>query len=316
MLHTPGTSGILAYATLAGGGHLEAEVEAEIDRPRRGEPCSTWRGFGGRALLRFMRRGHLDAAWWGEVEKRSQWWSYDLFNGVAGLAPLLAIIAASDRRSHAITRRVFERTARTLSWLLDRHEAGQSVPLGLAHGVAGLLLAVEQCGTLLNRDVARLRERTAGVLLESALESPDGHRWPTRSRQTTLGPIHGLCDGAPGIAFTAIFGLRYSGDTRYQPLLELAVPSLLDARGVPDWCCGALGRAEVLIEASRLTQDAEFLTLAAKLVDVVKPASFALLNWGWGQAGLAFTRLRLIDETLRLPGYPHDLSPLPWGHSK
>ena len=71
------------------------------------------------------------------------------------------------------------------------------------------------------------------------------------------------------------------------------------------FCCGLLGRIEVLIEAYRVTDDRALLKLAKNLFDTIDPLRFADRSWQRGSVGLRFTQLRLeAPDEVDLPGLP------------
>jgi hypothetical protein len=120
--------------------------------------------------------------------------------------------------------------------------------VGLAHGIVGTLLAYEIGCKLLREDGTVLRHHAVAQLSDWAISIPAGAVWPdwTRSRRS---PIHGLCNGAPGVCFAALLGYRYSGDNIYVPLIDQSIVTVPFHTPVESLCCGTLGRVEVLVEA-------------------------------------------------------------------
>lgn len=142
------------------------------------------------------------------------------------------------------------------------------VYLGLAHGIAGQLLAIESCRNSFGLAVSPgLRRRTLAALERSAVTVHDhgGLFWPARSG-TRVVDSHGWCHGAPGIGLAlaacfALSGWRGYGRVASRALLAAALP----VNTSPSICCGALGQVQILVEAARLSGDGRWLAEADRM---------------------------------------------------
>lgn len=264
--------------------------------------CSAWHGTGGVALLHHRAGRTVGSHLWDELERAAHAErEEDLYLGVAGIAPVLAATAATNvERARAIGVTVLDRCRRFL-------ERDGTVTLGFAHGLAGVLVSLEQCAALLGvgDEVKAVRHATLSRLESKALDVDGFALWAMTTDDRAPGEVHGICHGAPGICLAAILGWRYSGDDRYASLVDLSLPSVPIVTSANSFCCGTLGRIEVLIEAYRLTKDETLLSLARQLFSQVDPSAFRSERWSDGRGGHRFTRDRLESPmTLDLPGYP------------
>ncbi|HEX3758922.1 MAG TPA: lanthionine synthetase LanC family protein [Kofleriaceae bacterium] len=185
-----------------------------------------------------------------------------------------------------------------------------AVQLGLAHGLAGLLLALESGRQVFGLAIgAGLRRRTLAALERAAfrVRGRDGLFWPIRTRSETV-DAHGWCHGAPGIglALGACFAL--SGWRGYLALSRRALAGAASpVTDIPSICCGALGQVQVLVEAARLFGDGAWLDHAERLARRLRPRCAAdprRARGLWkGRSGYSFVAWRLAaPEAVPFPG--------------
>jgi type 2 lantibiotic biosynthesis protein LanM len=147
--------------------------------------------------------------------------------------------------------------------------------VGFAHGAAGIACALARLFASTNDDAyRRAARRTYGWVRRCYLPGPAN--WPvavTRDGSAAQGLMNGWCHGAPGVALSAIV----AAGARRSPAIVRGIESAL--QGVAEWrpaqadhlCCGALGRAEVLLAAGERLGRADAIdqarALAARVVD-------------------------------------------------
>jgi hypothetical protein len=171
--------------------------------------------------------------------------------------------------------------------------------LGLAHGTAGYLLALELGAARfgLRRD-ADLIERGFDHLARHRVVVPGGGAlWPDVPGGQDY--RHGWCSGGPGIALALDACARLSGEEGYRQLFEEAAPMI--AR-VPSTnrtvCCGRAGRADILVELYRRSGEVRWLDQArAVIAEPVHQSYGAKVRYGlWqGAAGTRYVTHRLAD---------------------
>lgn len=274
--------------------------------------CSAWGGFGAQLILSQLATGTVSQRLWRRFARAATHTSHaDFYRGLDGALPVLAALGGTHgarvtRLAHQAHRRVGRRLARSL----DQHDRGASVNVGLAHGVAGALLAYEIGCALLRKDGTRLRHRTITHLAAWAIATPAGALWPETSRPAKPPHVHGLCNGAPGVCLAALLGFRYSGDEAYAPLIDQAIVTVPVRTPVESLCCGTLGRVEALIEAYRTTEDDRFLDLARQVFAQVDVARLSGASWQHGPLAHRLTALRLSAPLeVDLPGLPMEIRP-------
>ncbi len=235
----------------------------------------------------------------------------DVMFGDAG-----ALLAAAEIAVHLpgqvparFVRALHERCRRDLVRRLA-YAVTRPVQLGLAHGLVGLLLAVEAGRRMFGLTVtAGLRRRTLAALERSAFRvtGRDGLFWPIRAHSATV-DAHGWCHGAPGIglALGACFALS---DWRgYHALARRALAGTASpVTDIPSICCGALGQIQVLVEAARLFGDGAWLDHAGRLARRLRPRCAAdprRARGLWkGRSGYSFVAWRLAaPECVPFPG--------------
>ncbi len=273
------------YATgLLGHDRLFAAFMERRAPPRRvrADSCSSWGGFGGVVLVEAARGPVRADTWRTFVALIENAEKTDFFQGLDGAVPALAAAAKQKPDGPAVVELVFGRVAENLERQLRAHDAGASINLGFAHGVAGSLCALEMVGRLAGRRPTRLRRRAIAVLQGAAFERPAGAVWASHSRAPKGSVLHGLCNGGPGICLGALLAARYSGSLDYAPLIEKALPTVPIVTADQSFCCGTLGRIEIVIEAYRTTGEKSLLALARSLFAQVRAEQ--LRGTGWQRA--------------------------------
>jgi hypothetical protein len=274
--------------------------------------CSAWGGFGAQLILSELVTGAVSDRLWRRFSRALAHTRHtDFYRGLDGALPVLAALGRTRGGSAMrLARHVHRRVAQRLGKSLDRHDRGAAVTVGFGHGVAGTLLAYEIGCALLRKDGTHLRHRAIEHLTAWAIESPAGALWPDTSR-SAKSPVHGLCNGAPGVCLAALLGYRYSVDDAYAPLIDRAIASVPVRTSVESLCCGTLGRVEVLIEAYRTTEDHHFLDLARQIFAQVDIPRLSGESWQHGQLAHRFTALRLSAPLeVDLPGLPMNIRSL------
>jgi lantibiotic modifying enzyme len=244
------------------------------------------------------------------VAARSQPGAHDVMSGTAG-----ALLAAAEIAAHLpgrLPRRfvvaLHDECRRDLTALV-RRATRQPIYLGLAHGLAGYLLAVEAGRRAFGLSVAgELRRRTVATLERFAIRLDDHEAvfWPRQSPGARV-DAHGWCHGAPGIALALSACAVLSGWRGYRPLARRAlVAAAALVNDNPSTCCGALGQVQVLVEAARLSGDGSWLDEARRLARRVEPCAAdprrARGLWK-GRAGHRFAAWRLAcPEQVPFPG--------------
>ncbi len=182
---------------------------------------------------------------------------------------------------------------------------------GFAHGAAGIALAL-----------ARLAGRTGREdFQEAALEGLaferlhfDAERGNWRDLRTAEGRfMTAWCHGAPGVALGRLGMRDGAADPAIERELRIALATTRDHVLIDRdfMCCGNMGRADVLLQASRALADGELAAAAERLADRVVTAAAGRGTYSWsspdevftpafftGAAGIGYALLRLTDPTL------------------
>jgi len=200
---------------------------------------------------------------------------HDVMSGTAG-----ALLAAAEIAVHLPGRlpppfvvALHDQCRRDLTALVGS-AARTPVYLGLAHGLAGYLLAVEAGRRAFGLALpTELRRRSLTTLERFAItvRHHEALFWPWRSTSAQL-DAHGWCHGAPGIGLALTACAVLSGWRGYRPLARralIAAAALVNDN--PSTCCGALGQVQILVEAARLSGDGNWLDEARRLARRVGP---------------------------------------------
>ncbi len=230
----------------------------------------------------------------------------DLLYGASGALLAAAEIAAlcPGAVPRAFAAKLHREVTRALASQLAAPR-GAEVSLGLAHGIAGFLLALEAGRASFDLALPRrLRVRAVDYLMEHRVCGPRNIAgWP-------LSPGDGIvpnawCNGTAGVALAAMAGQRLSGgDPAYRPLVECALPSTFVLRGGRSvFCCGTIGQAQVLLEGHRLLADRRWIARARKTAELAAARSGRSRNFSQGVLGAHYLALRLAHPgRLPLPG--------------
>lgn len=274
--------------------------------------CQIWSSSGSLLALSSLHGAPISDALWGRFTRSiGHARPGDFYAGAAGAIPVLGLVGPfrPDARD---TLLLLQRSVEgELARLLHRAERGESVAIGFGHGLAGCLVSFEMARALIGSHETGLRHRTIQILKSSAIATPDGPVWQTNSDdRSLLLKTHGVCTGGPGICLAAILGLRYSEDTAYEDLLSVALETVPLQGGDHSFCCGVAGRAEVLIELYRTTEDESYLVAARQLLNGLAVTDPTDETWKTGALGPTFARVRLEHpHEIDLPGLPMSLQP-------
>lgn len=248
------------------------------------------------------------AEWVAAQVRRPQ---HDVMFGDAG-----ALLAAAEIAGHLpdqvparFAAALHERCRRDLTRRLA-HAATTPVQLGLAHGLVGLLLALEAGRRVFGLALTTgLRRRTLAALERSAfrVRGCDGLFWPIRTQSQTV-DAHGWCHGAPGIGLALGACYALSGWRGYRSLAHSALAGAASpVTDIPSICCGVLGQVQILVEAARLFGDDAWLDRAHRLARRLRPQCAAdprRARGLWkGRVGYSFVAWRLAaPEWVAFPG--------------
>ncbi|HYU31068.1 MAG TPA: type 2 lanthipeptide synthetase LanM family protein, partial [Thermoanaerobaculia bacterium] len=229
----------------------------------------------------------------------------DVTLGTAGaLLSLLALDASlpAERRDGPEPLELAAACARHL--LAERHprsgswaSPGRPPEAGFAHGAAGIAYA-------LLRFAARTGDREARTAAIAAVAFERGLLAAERTVQTTW------CRGAAGISLARLGALDVHDDAEVRAEIHsgLAATRASGLTPMDHLCCGNLGRAEVLLTAGEVLEDAGLAHAAQELVGQVLARAAARGGFSWlpsgqisgfdpsffkGAAGAGYTLLRL-----------------------
>jgi lantibiotic modifying enzyme len=203
--------------------------------------------------------------------------SIDLMYGSAGalLALLLLEEAAPERLKER--NRLLDRAINCGEFLLKKRVAAPGEPRGwpnavqppcsgFAHGASGIIYALTRLAHRTGREDF-WKAALEGIAFERLQYSPEHRNWlPVRSRPTRL-LLNSWCNGAAGIALSR-FSLPMGQDLpQIREDLDLALASVLqeDEAVVDFLCCGNMGRADILLQASRLLGRVDLLRAAHEM---------------------------------------------------
>lgn len=181
---------------------------------------------------------------------------------------------------------------------------GRPPEAGFAHGAAGIAYALLRFAARTGDGEARAAA-VAAIAFERSLLAAEA------AVQTTW------CRGLPGIALARLGTLDVQADAevRHEIRSALAATRASALTPIDHLCCGNLGRAEILLEAGRILEDAELAEAARELARQVLARAAARGGLSWlpsgeissfdpsffkGAAGAGYTLLRLTAPD-RLP---------------
>jgi serine/threonine-protein kinase len=247
---------------------------------------------------------------WHTTHQRST--ERDVMVGSAGALLAWSEIAAVDP-ALVDERFVHEAHASTLDAarsLTGSARRGGGALLGFAHGVAGYLFALHMGRAAFRLPFpARLRTQMTNLLARERLrpsDDADWSLWPLRAGDA-MPTMNGWCHGTPGVALALLGCAHLSGD---EDLHELACEGLNGTMRLTDtsgsFCCGAAGRAQILLEGHRLLGEKRWLERATSIAEhlrhVVTAGEPFAAGLHKGRLAAEFLQLRLNDSRVALPG--------------
>lgn len=272
------------------------------------------------------------------VVERPQPVEHDVIGGTAGT--LLALLQLAELLSD---QRVRALVAPAAEWLADAAVPqvwGAAWPgrvpahpplLGLAHGAAGIALALLEAGAR-TRSERLTRAGRAGFAYERSWFDPDRPGWPDLRRDGADGWMTAWCHGALGIGLTRLRAAALTGDqlalveasAALQAARDLVVRSGTALRqGQPgdcSCCHGLSGAVELQLAAATTTGVADHRRAAQRTAGLLLEQRAAAGAWPCGlpgagevpglmtgTAGIALTLLRAAAATTT----PHPANPIP-----
>jgi hypothetical protein len=294
---------------------LHRELSRHVDEER--EEISVIRGVGAYAVVTALAATIDDSfaellppmfdAWRRACARSAK---TDAYAGTAGVLLAAGEIEAClpGRVPRALVQVVQERTIAGVQADL-RHETPRPA-LGFAHGYAGYLLSLELARSVFGLASPKELLRDALEMLEdSRLEAEDGAAfWPYAPGEDQI-QLNAWCNGSPGIAL-ALLGCNRIGTPRLKPRYrELALRALgatrFRMRSNLSFCCGTIGRVQVLIEASRLLGEQEWLREAKSIARTLPPSTGSKhRHFRNGTLGTIYMQWRLAHpERLPFPAF-------------
>lgn len=176
--------------------------------------------------------------------------------------------------------------------------------LGFAHGFAGNLLALEMARAVFGLATpAKLLRQALETLEDTRREAPDGAAfWPYAAEDDEI-QLHAWCNGSPGIAL-ALLGCHRIGMPGLRPRYrDLALRALrattYEVRaGGSSFCCGAIGRAQILIEAYRELGEPEWARAASRIARKIAWDNIKGRHFRNGTLGAIYLRWRLAHPAV------------------
>lgn len=229
----------------------------------------------------------------------------DVMLGAAG--GLLACAEIERDAPRTVARSLIARMHRDVLAKVDAELRSRAPTyLGMAHGLSGYLLALEMAEHVFDLEFpARLRKACLRRLHATRLDA--GRRavvWPAKSNTSEIG-IQAWCHGAPGIGLALLCCGNMRPRGGYWELAEAALrATAMFGSPVPTFCCGAVGRAHILLEAYRVTGEPSHRRRAIRIVEAVRrQAPPVERTFHRGRLGFDYLVQRIAYvERLPLPG--------------
>lgn len=244
----------------------------------------------------------------------------DVFSGTAGA--LLGLVSLARTGHEEATARAIE----CADALLRRRTLDPATGLrawatlepepwsGFAHGSSGIaasLLALDRCLA----DPRYTHAALEAFAFERTLFRPETGEWPDSRSVAPGAPVQSSwCHGAPGIALSRLCALDLVTDDDGGAVvddLDVALTSTCEQplHVMDNLCCGNLGRADILLEASLVLENASLQAHARNLADLclerAEASDFGIPRYSgephlrpglWqGLAGIGYTLLRLAE---------------------
>lgn len=242
----------------------------------------------------------------------------DVFLGSAGTILSLLSLEAARRRRGAPTAGYLDLAQRCADHLLaaqaswEGHPRAWAAPdqppmTGFSHGVAGIAYALLRLHALVGREELR-QAALEGLEFERRFYLPDRRNWRDL-RHREVRTMTSYCHGAPGIALGRLAISPLVDDAAVAEEIAIGLETTR-RHGMGDFdflCCGAMGRAEVLLRASEALGDPALRAAAEELAVQVLDRAERTRRFAWqplnqdvfdptlycGAAGIGYTLLRL-----------------------
>jgi lantibiotic modifying enzyme len=227
--------------------------------------------------------------------------------GAAGSLLACAEIEAvsAGKIPSAFIRELVRQTKLAAKKELRKLSQGESVYLGMAHGIAGLLLALESAEVVFGRALdSSLRGHLIGSLAGESFEIPgSGALWPILSSERDFS-IQGWCHGNPGISLSLLSCFAISGRREYWNQAERALRGLKQLPSQRNsFCCGSVATIQSLIEAFRVTGNMAWMKSAIKMEKEIRWETRSRdRSFHNGALGIDYLHQRLSDPALPLLG--------------
>lgn len=174
-------------------------------------------------------------------------------------------------------------------------------PTGMAHGLAGGIVAIESCGASgWCRITTQRRQRWLDALSRCAVAAAGGALlWPMVAGQQDLG-LQSWCAGTPGIALAMLECFRLTREPVYLEIARGALEGMevLSSKRFSSrtLCCGNAGYRHIFLEAYRITREATWVERASRAARYAtsttpRPA----LGLHQGELGIAYLAERLAN---------------------
>lgn len=246
--------------------------------------------------------------WWDASCRASQ--ANDVMLGAAG-----ALLASAEIESYvpgSIPKDLIRTLHPRCETALKRGiESSRSKPvyLGLSHGLAGYILALESVQAAFHLPFkTSLRTQGFDRIMEESFEGPGQSAIWTEHSGAAVEDIHYVswCHGSPGISLAFLICYKLTGMRKYWSAAKMGLAGSLAFPVCPIFCCGAAGIAQILLETYRHTRDIRWLKKAkmiARQADAMKPPGRKRKNFHYGTLGMEYLSWRLAHpEKLPLLG--------------
>jgi lantibiotic modifying enzyme len=166
------------------------------------------------------------------------------------------------------------------------------MPLGYAHGVAGIACALGRVARETGESTFAQSAGRAWSFIDRQF-LPEACNWPVSANATpdacgTTRSMMAWCHGAPGIVLGRLDRLVGMPDTTPEIASALSAIARWPVGPVDSLCCGNLGRAEVLLEAGTQLGDAPLMGAARNLAMRVVTRAAARRHFGLSSSGFEY----------------------------
>lgn len=225
--------------------------------------------------------------------------AWDVHMGLAGSLLAFSEIAVVEPGAllHVQPRHMVGQLRASVDTLCELPALGW--PTGMAHGLAGAIMALESCGASgWCRITSKRRQRWLDALARCALAAANGALlWPRTAGAPHLG-LQSWCAGTPGVALALLTCFRLTREPAYLELARGALGGmrLLSGRAFfsNTLCCGNAGYRHIFLEAAVITGDRAWLTQASRAPRFSTAATpRPRLGLHQGELGIAYLEERL-----------------------